>query len=314
MSPRKRIKNGADMLYDREKNGGRLLQNNEQVNEVVFGNLMYMNIFTELCMNRFKWEGLPKRATTRFLEKQLFNHGLAVFHDDPTIGRAVFAASPVGQRNVFDDPIRYLLYGNLFQDKRVSAKDCVPIWANYTRTTDLMIVQRYASRLAELDRTIDVNSDNSRTTKVLAYDENSRLSVENLNRQISAGDGVVRVTKPMGGTIADAIAVLDLGVNVDGIEKLQIVRNGVYNEAMGFLGIENSNQDKKERLVAAEVTANNDQTSMMRYVNLNARRQAATEINEKYGLNVSVRYYTDEERATLMGNTEEETEEEGTDA
>jgi hypothetical protein len=84
-----------------------------------------------------------------------------------------------------------------------------------------------------------------------------------------------------------------MGINVADIEKLHIVRTRMWNECMGLLGIDNANQDKKERLVAAEVDANSDQASMMRYVNLNARRMAAEQINAVHGLNVEVEYYTD---------------------
>jgi len=83
---------------------------------------------------------------------------------------------------------------------------------------------------------------------------------------------------------------LDLGINEHALEKLHIVRTRLWSECMGLLGINNANQDKKERLVASEVDANDDQVSSMQYVNLNARRQACHMINARYGLDVSVEY------------------------
>src|SRR5690606_31619781 len=81
--------------------------------------------------------------------------------------------------------------------------------------------------------------------------------------------------------------------NPDHIEKLSIVRARLWNECMGLLGINNSNQDKKERLVSDEVKANDDQVSSSRRVNLNARQDAAEHINSVYGLNISVDYYSE---------------------
>jgi len=64
---------------------------------------------------------------------------------------------------------------------------------------------------------------------------------------------------------------------------------------MSLFGINNSNQDKKERLVADEVAANNDQVAVMRAINLNARQEACTKINRLFGTNIWVEYKTDGE-------------------
>jgi hypothetical protein len=70
---------------------------------------------------------------------------------------------------------------------------------------------------------------------------------------------------------------------------------------MGYLGIDNANQDKKERLVADEVDANDSQTSLMRNVNLQARQEACLLINKIYGLDVWVEYNTEvEKRENLL--------------
>jgi hypothetical protein len=100
-----------------------------------------------------------------------------------------------------------------------------------------------------------------------------------------------------------AIQVFDMGINPDTIEKLDIVRARQWNVCMGLLGIDNANQDKKERLVESEVGANDEQTDSMKFVNLNARRQAAEAINEVFNLDVSVDYNTKiAERADQLFN------------
>lgn len=86
------------------------------------------------------------------------------------------------------------------------------------------------------------------------------------------------------------IEALDLGVNPDAYDKLSILRTRVWNELMTLLGIDSANQDKKERLVASEVSANDSQTDSFRYVNLNARRQACDAIKLVWGYDVTVEY------------------------
>lgn len=67
-----------------------------------------------------------------------------------------------------------------------------------------------------------------------------------------------------------------------------IAKSKLWNECMGLLGINNANQDKKERLVAAEVGANDEQVEATRNIALNARQQACDRINDMFGLDISV--------------------------
>ncbi len=245
---------------------------------------MYFRVLAELATNRFKWYGFPDSVDCRYLELTEFFHALSVFYFDKRYNK-YFALRGGGTNwnNMQDNPVGFSVIGAGagFVGMNVSAvretadaSIAIPIWANYLRIPDLDIVTIYANRLANLDRTIEINSNNARRTKVLTLNENQRLSGQNISRQIDEGQAAVSVVN---GPLQDMafIQALDLGVNPDTIEKMHIIRTRIWNECMGLLGIENANQDKKERLVSAEVGANDDQTSMMRYVNLNARRQAA---------------------------------------
>ena len=79
-----------------------------------------------------------------------------------------------------------------------------------------------------------------------------------------------------------------LGIDPMNLPNLMIAKSKLWNECMGLLGINNANQDKKERLVAAEVGANDDQVQATRNVALNARQIAAQQISDRYGLTVTV--------------------------
>ena len=272
---------------------------------------MYERILGELAMNRFKWSGFPDTVNTRFVEMILLLRGLVVvFKDTKDTGKpgqpgfrphtdAIFAlrGTQSGQRNMMDDPTQYTITGpgtgQHFQGLQLKATACVPIWANYFRTTDYDIITTYARKLANVDRTIEINLRNARRTKVLTYDENSRLSIQNIAAQIDEGAATIAVTREA--LLNNSITALDLGVNPDSIEKLSIMRQRLWSEAMGLLGINNANQDKKERLVADEVSANDDQVESMRRVNLNARQQACDLMRkmfpEELG-NVSVEFYS----------------------
>lgn len=284
---------------------------NPAVNRTATIQRMYVRVLTELAANRFKWLGLPDSVDPRFLEMTLFYRALSVFfYDDDYNAYLALRGGGVGNVNMYDNPVRFFVEGNMYQNKTLMAvpwsdshgnrfkAQCVPIWSNYMRTPDIDIVLIYASKLAELDVTIEINSKNMRSTKVLVSDENSRLSMQNINRQIDEGQPVLHVTNQ---AIIDNVVAFDLGIDPNSVEKLHILRTRLWNECMGLLGIDNANQDKKERLVADEVAANDEQVNMAKAVNLNSRQYACEGINKRYGLNLSVEY--DKDAISQMATT-----------
>ena len=306
--------NAATDIY-RQHLQGTPYANNPANNRLAIIERMYQRVITELAVNRFKWTGMPDSIDLRFMEMTLFRRALSVFYKDTKYDK-FFALEGAGTAfvNMMHNPTGYTVLGPNFEGKTLAAyryeasegKDqtmsAVPIWANSMRIPDLDIVMLYSYRLAEMDRTIEINSKNARRNKVIITPENTKLSAVNINRALDEGQDGIQVAGPMQDMAF--IQAVDMGINVTDIEKMHIVRTRMWNECMGLLGIDNANQDKKERLVASEVDANNDQTSMMRYVNLNARRIAADQINDVFGLSVEVEYFTDvDEQAKMPATT-----------
>lgn len=275
---------------------------------------MYIRVLTELACNRFKWDGLPKSVDIRFMEMTLFEQALSIFYFDKDYDK-FFAlnGTMTNGLNMMNNPTGFMTVGlGPYTPKQLPAyvpdtpldkiekiegtdipKVAIPIWANYMRVPDIDIIHIYSSKLADIDVTIEINAHNARRNKVIIGPDGMRLSTVNVSRQMDEGVQGIQINS--NGPLSDLgfVTTVDLGINADSIEKLDILRVRQWNACMGLLGIDNANQDKKERLVASEVDANNDQSNMMRYVALNARRTAAEQINTVFGKNVRVEYYTD---------------------
>ena len=69
---------------------------------------------------------------------------------------------------------------------------------------------------------------------------------------------------------------------------LQVQKHMVLNEVFTDLGINNANMDKRERMVANEVEANNEQVKASEDVMLKVRKEACKQINRIFGTNISV--------------------------
>lgn len=269
--------------------------NSPTLNKKTLLERMYVRVLTELCVNRFKWIGLPPGIDVRFLEWTLFNSALAVFYRDEDYDRYfALRAAGVGPINMYDNPTSFTVLGNAMINKRLSARECVPIWSNYMRTPDWDIVRIYAAQLAEAQRTIEINTVGMRAPVVLAVPEGQRLTAANLYRQIIEGNPVINVNQSLNPeAMGEAIQALNLGIDKDAVLNMQTVKGRVWNECMTLLGIQNANQDKKERMVVEEVAANDGQVMASRAVAMNSRQMAAEQINEMFKLNVSVEWNLD---------------------
>lgn len=281
-------------IYGPHLSGGRDYAYNPSDNELAVYERMYMRILSEMCINRFKWIGLPDEINERFLELTLFRQALSIFYWDNEYDHYMaLRGASYGPLNMYDEPTSFRVTGNsTFVGKDLSDKECVPIWANVLRLPDADIVLTYAKRLANMDRTIDINSKNARRTKVIVANENQRHSAANINNEIEKGSPSIWVNAA-GMDLLNNLTALDMGVDPRTIEFLQVSRTRMWNDCMQLLGLNYANQDKRERLVADEVHGNDEQVGNMRAVNLNERKRAARAINKMFGLSVDVKYRVD---------------------
>lgn len=278
--------------------------NDPNMTDQILTERMYMSTLNELCLNRFTWTGLPEEIDRTFVEKSLHYNGLAVFFHSrnglkpETVGDLEIVvdrynryfclkASSQGEINMYDNPTEFQVYGNQQIERLLHARECVPIWANISRIPQLQAIALYARKLAKIDRTIDITVENLRFSRLVTGNANQRQSLTNIMRNIDEGKPVVYTTPNFD---PSSIQALDLGTHPDVLPKLMDARNSLWNQAMGFLGINNANQDKRERLVASEVQANDEQVLAVRATALNTRQYAAEQINRMYGLNVEVNY------------------------
>lgn len=244
----------------------------------------YYNRLKELALNVFEWKNLPPSVDERFLELTLYEKGYALYFDDEILGNLALTCTIGGQLDVYRNPIYRKAYASNGYNLQRSAKDSVLIYNNYLRTPTDLSIRMFALRLYELERTVDVNIKAQKTPVLVLSSDEQRLTMKNLYMQYDGNEPFIYGDKNLdfaGMTVlkTDAPFVAD---------KLQIVKNQIWNEALTFLGIENSNQDKKERLVADEVGSNYGNIEAQRNVMLNARRQAVEKINRMFGTNIEV--------------------------
>lgn len=260
---------------------------------------MYFRMLTELSINRFKWTGLPSSVDERFIEVGLYQGALMLFYFDDRVGKFLCVkGAGLGQVNHYENPTQFLTSGT-GMNKQYGASSVVPIWANAMRIPDHDIVHLFSSRLAQIDRTIEINVQGMRNTTFIFVDEEERQSYMNVMRQVNEGQPTVFGTRQLD---LGKIQAFNLGIDKDQVKRLMEVKSAYWNEAMTLLGINNTNQEKKERMVSDEVEGNKDQVTSVRSAALKSRKRAAEDINRKWDLSVSVDWdETANQSAIYMG-------------
>ena len=251
--------------------------------------MQYYNRLVELAISMFEWKNLPETIDPRFLELALFGDGMAVFFEDKEIGYLALRTTIGGRLNLYNIPTDRRAYASNGYNMPLTQDDSVIIWNNLMHTNSVLEVSNFSKRLWDLDRTIDVNAKAQKTPILIRCEESQRLTLKNLYKQYSGNEPVIYADK---GLAAKPIDVL----NTDApyvCDKLYELKTQIWNEALTYLGISNVSYQKKERLLQDEVQRNMGGTIASRYSRLEARRQAANEINKMFGLNIEVNFRED---------------------
>lgn len=250
---------------------------------------IYLQRLTELAISMFDWKNLPDTIDPRFLELTLYTDGQAVFFQDEELGYLGLQCIINGQLNVYRIPIQRRAFAVNGYQRQLNINNSVIIYNNLLHTNSEPDIRYYARRLWNLDRIIDVNVNAQKTPVLIQSTEEQRLTMLNLYKEY---DGNVPVI--MGDKNLDINGMKALKTDAPYVsDKIYQLKTQIWNEALTYLGISNLNIQKKERLVADEVTRSMGGTIASRYSRLEARRQACEEINKMFGLEIEVDYRED---------------------
>ena len=258
----------------------------QMANNMTFSYYYYK--LTLIARSLFKWENLPNNMDERWIEKYLFTSGKCIFYKDQVLGFMVAGLSEQGGINCYGDPTtvwpvaeNYVYSG----EQLVNGENCYII-----RNNDLMLpifptVRYYSFKLTNIDRAIDVNIEAQKTPTVVRCSDKQRLSLKNAINQRKDNEPVIWTADDS--NIADMVSSLDLNPPMV-FKDLQTQKHMILNEVFTDFGINNANMDKRERMVANEVEANNEQVKASEDVMLKVREEACKQINRIFGTNIKV--------------------------
>ena len=252
-------------------------------------NATYQFFFMKLmsiALSCFKWENLPDSIDERFLELTLANRGSCLFFKDEELGFLTLPANLSGQLNVYNIPKIRQAFASTGYNKMCDDKDSVIIFNNYLHFSSLSVVEHYAIRLYEMQRTIDVNVKAQKTPKIFKSNEQQRLTLQNIFMKYEGNEDAIFIDKDFD---MNALQVFDTSAPYVA-DKIRMLMSQTFSNFLNDLGIEAITTEKKERINEAETESTKGYVEIGRNIFLNARKQACDEINRMFDLNINVEF------------------------
>ena len=261
-----------------------LLPSSTDINAMTFNDYYYR--LKMLAQAVFEWKGLPNGIEERYIERYLFQEGKCVFFKDFEKGWMIARYTTAGDLNYYDEPTKVSPVCTNYTPANTLEPgiNCALIWNNDCAIPSHYTILQYAYRLMELQRTIDINVDAQKTPVVILCSEKQRKTFKAIFKQWKGNEPLIFGDKSLEGL--DLVKALKTDAPIV-FDKLHIEKMKLWNECMTFLGINNSNQDKRERLVADEVAANDEQIDLSAQVMLKARQTAAKKMSELCGCEIT---------------------------
>lgn len=236
-----------------------------------------------LACSIFYWKNLDKLygiGANDFLENSLFRFGKAVAVEDNENGKLILHVNPSNFVNVYDLPTTLECFSNGY-NKTFDFDKTIYIKNNIDEIPTMNSIQLVAYRLYDTERAIDINRNALKTPLLIEGDKQSMLTLKNLYMQYSGNTPVIYGKKNF--NLSNKLNVLKTDVPYL-IDKLTIHKHELWNDLLSFLGINNANTDKKERLITDEVNSNDELINTYLSLFYTPRKIACDRINEKYNL------------------------------
>lgn len=248
----------------------------------------YLERMKKIVLSMFEWVNLPDSMNSRYLEMCLYYKGQAALLYDDNYGFINTQAADSGYINIYGLPTLLNCYSYSFNAKRNlyvpdsgdgKSEECILVMNTYERIPTASTIELFAKRLAEAQRSADINIAAQRTPVVILTDKTQELSMKNMYAEYEGNTPVIFGDRSQ--------------LNLESIKALKtdapfVARDimdykvQIWNEFLTTMGVSNLSE-KRERLISNEVDSNNELVNLNLQSFLAPRKQACKEFNQKFG-------------------------------
>lgn len=249
----------------------------------------YLERMKKIALSMFEWQNLPSSMNARFIEMCLFYNGQAALLYDDNYGYINTMAADGGYINIYGLPTEIQCYSYRFNQRRSlymtdtgeeKGKECILVMNNYERVPTCATVNLFAYRLAEAQRTADVNIKAQRTPILITTDQKQSFTLKHMYEEYDGNTPAIFADKNV--ITPDALKAIKTDAPFIA-QNIMDYKREIWNEFLTFMGISNLSE-KRERMVTNEIDSNNELVNLNLQALLIPRKEACKQFNEKYGL------------------------------
>lgn len=270
--------------------------------------MYYTNRLYKMLVSRFTFDNIPDTFDKAILNSVFITGVLGVF--DSGQGIYCLKCSPYGL-DIYDNPTKFTIANHhIIKDTYSIGINGELIYIDRFKgmfSSAYPILLHYAEQLANIDQSLNTALINSRVSFMFRASNQKELeSFKLMYDQISQGKPAVFMKKAVDD---DGNSVLFNNVqNMYVGNELLLTKRQIMNEFLSIIGVNNANTDKRERLNADEVHANDIELCTTIQTWLNNLRESITKVNRLFNFNISVKltdYYKEFPELGDGGNTNE---------
>lgn len=252
--------------------------------------LFYFNQY----MSRFKYGTVPESIEKTQLgmvnlDRWLWYAPAVCFFEDDILGLQMLPVSSDSKFNIAFYPEKWTVYGgNGYVRRDLNNKNSVLVFNDHTRIPPILYVMHYVKKIVELEMTADQNTVLNRQPFILEIEEEQEKSANKLFMKLK--------------NFADLILLRKSSKKGMGLEKSNLMNTGVQfkvldylaavdkyeNKILTYLGINNVQIEKAERLITNEADSNNEKIYSQFTAAFDEREKALNQVNKLFGTNITV--------------------------
>lgn len=251
---------------------------------------MYKRQYIALAENVFNIKKLNEVAP--YMDYSYVNHelvykGCIAFFMDEYLGLLALPFVNMGKLDLYGRPIDIQVIGRNGYHRNLKYGEYVIMWDNRSKQALIYDILQYAERIAQIQRTIDINIAQQRTPRIWKTKTENKKTINDLINGVSSNNEIITTYDNL--ELDDTTIVLSPAPFV--ADKLSEQKDKIWNEFLRLIGIANSSFQKKERNIRDEVFISQAGTIASRFTRFNSRVDAIDKINKKWDLDLQVEYY-----------------------
>lgn len=281
------------------------------VKNVKKGYYFYLKMLFEKCLGMFKYYNLPKSLPAEEIEKRLIWCGFCGIFNSDKYGITACDGGLSGVDQYYRPTTFTYAQPAIGSGVKTINDDCVII---YNTQSDVVqpygfreLIMRYARLLADVDASVDINLINSRATKLNSVaDDNTAKVVNNAMQALESGESYTINQE----SLIDRWQPKDWNTaHPDTLEKLLNAKQSILNAFLEEIGVKSINE-KRERMITNEVSADNQLLMVNTDDLLYKRKQGVKAVNDMFGFDIEVELndlYDVSKNITMLGGAVDDT-------